>query len=209
MNPQTKIILIRHGETEWNVQGRMQGHLDSSLTEQGVAQARALGEVLRDEKFSAIYSSDLGRAQRTAAHIAAPDRLILDPRLRERNLGIFQRLTAKEAQGKFADEFLQFRARSPDHVVPGGESRREVQRRAVAALTDLARAHLGQTIVIVTHGGVLDVVYRHALALALDAPREHELNNASLNYLSWSARGLEIERWGEVAHLPQQSLDEA
>jgi probable phosphoglycerate mutase len=204
----TRFILIRHGETEWNVEGRMQGHLDSPLTRDGVIQAQAVGERLREETFSALYSSDLGRARATAAHISFSSEMKLDARLRERQLGIFQGLTADDAQRLHADEFQQFRTRAPDHVVPGGESRRRLQRRVVACLLDLAQNHSGQTIVVVTHGGVLDVVYRFARTLALDAPREHEMTNASLNFLICSSAGLEVERWGEVAHLPLVSQDE-
>ena len=206
--PSTHLILIRHGETEWNVEGRMQGHLDSPLTRSGEQQALAVGERLRDEKFSSLYCSDLGRAQKTAAQIRWPTQVNLDARLRERHLGVFQGLTMEEAQRLHPDEFVQFRSRAPDHVVPGGESRRQVQRRVVAALLERAQAHRGETIVVVTHGGVLDVVYRFARSLALDAPREHEMNNASVNYLTWSQAGLEIERWGDVTHLPNLSLDE-
>jgi 2,3-bisphosphoglycerate-dependent phosphoglycerate mutase len=187
----------------------MQGHLDSPLTAQGEEQAQAVGDALKHEKFTALYCSDLGRAQQTARYIRSDIELALDKRLRERNLGIFQGLTSEEAQERHPDEFLQFRSRTPDHVVPNGESRRELQRRTVNALGDIGRAHLGQSVVVVSHGGVLDVIYRHARALALDAPREHELHNASLNYLTWSHQGLVIENWGVTAHLPAHSLDEA
>jgi probable phosphoglycerate mutase len=204
----TRLILIRHGETEWNVAGRMQGHLDSPLTPSGEEQARAVGERLRSEEFHALYCSDLLRARQTAAHIPSHTEAMLDARLRERHLGIFQGLTAEEAQRMYPDEFQQFRTRAPDHMVPGGESRRQVQRRVIAALLQLAQTHRTQTTLVVTHGGVLDVVYRFVRSLALDAPREHEMNNASLNYLSWSPSGLEIERWGDVAHLSNLSLDE-
>jgi probable phosphoglycerate mutase len=203
-----RIILIRHGETEWNVEGRMQGHLDSPLTDMGEEQARAVGERLQGLTLASLYSSDLGRARQTAAHIPFSAEMKLDPRLRERHLGIFQGLTSAEAERQHEEEFMQFRSRTPDHVVPGGESRRQLQQRAVAALLAIGRAHAGHTVAVVSHGGVLDVIYRHARGLALDAPREHEMNNASLNYLVWSPRGLEIDHWGDVAHLPDTSLDE-
>src|SRR5262245_29104209 len=102
----TQLIIVRHGQTQWNLKLIRQGHLDSGLTEKGIAQAKALGERLARESFTALYSSDLGRAVQTAQMIAAATghEIITDPRLRERHLGIFQGLKGDELREKFPGE---------------------------------------------------------------------------------------------------------
>ena len=120
-----QLIIVRHGETEWNLKLIRQGHLDSPLTERGIAQAKALGQRLAQEKFVALYSSDLGRAVQTAEMIAAVTGhgIITDERLRERHLGIFQGLSGDEIRERFPEEHRLHRTVGPSYVIPGGESR--------------------------------------------------------------------------------------
>jgi len=169
----THLIAIRHGETEWNSQGRFQGHLNSVLNAAGLAQAEALGEYLARERFDLLLSSDLGRALQTASAVAmrTGHEIVVEPRLRERRMGVFQGLTPDEVQARYPDEYARFRSHDPDYVIPEGESVRQLFERSVACFTALATRHAGLTLAAVTHGGVLAMLYRHARAMPLEAPR--------------------------------------
>ena len=204
----TQFILIRHGETVWNREHRMQGQQDSPLTETGVRQARRLGVRLRHEKFDALYSSDLGRAHRTAQSVAdATGRgILLDARLRERHFGVFEGLTAAEIERDYPDQYLRFRSRDPAYAVPGGESALQFRERCIACLDELAARHAGGRVVVVTHGLVLDILYRAAAALALDQPRPVPLLNASLNIFRHGQRRWHCEAWGDVSHLDDAAV---
>jgi probable phosphoglycerate mutase len=206
----TRLIIVRHGETEWNIAGIRQGHLDSRLTDKGVAQAKALAERLARERFTALYSSDLGRAVQTAMAVAdvTGHEIVTDMRLRERHLGIFQGLTAGEIMEKYPEERRQFRTLGPDYVIPGGESMRQQVERNVAYLNDLAGKHRGEQIVVVTHGGVVSGFFRHTLAIPLDAPRRFEFVNAGLNLFVREEDDWILLTWGDVSHLAPGAASE-
>jgi probable phosphoglycerate mutase len=205
----TQLIIVRHGQTEWNLKLIRQGHLDSPLTEKGIAQAKALAERLSRETFSVLYSSDLGRAIQTAQMIAdaTGHRIVTDPRLRERHLGIFQGFTGDELREKYPEEYRLHRTSGPSYVIPGGESVEQQIARNVAYLQEIAEKHLGETIVVVTHGGVLSGFFRHALAIPLEAPRRFEFTNASLNVFSYEAGNWMLRTWGDVSHLSDGGSD--
>ena len=128
----THIILVRHGETLWNLEGRRQGQADSPLTPLGIAQAQAIAERLADEPVDALYSSDLTRALVTAGHVGAACGLpvIADARLREKSFGVLEGLQYAEVQAKYPEVSAQVERKSPDYVPPGGEA---WPRRRVAA----------------------------------------------------------------------------
>lgn len=199
----TRVILLRHGETTWNLEGRYQGQLDSPLTPVGLDQAQALARRAAGMKFSALYSSDLGRARQTAGCIAESTghQIRLDARLRERHLGIFQNLLKAGLRQKFPDEYHLFKSGGPDHVLPEGESARQAADRGNACLEELARRHPGETIVVVTHGGNLSALLRHTLGIPLDAPRRFERDNASWNVFSYADGRWLLETWGDTSHL--------
>ena len=199
----TQIIIVRHGETLWNINGIRQGHLDSSLTESGRAQARALGERLKRERFDALYSSDLGRAVQTAQMIAelSGHEIVTDLRLRERHLGIFQGLSAEEMKQKYPEEYQLNRSLSPDYVIPGGESIVQQVARNIACLNEIAEKHLGEAIVVVTHGGVLSGLFRHTFSIPFAAPRRFEFVNAGLNTFVYQGGDWFLQTWGDVSHL--------
>ena len=136
----TQIIIVRHGQTQWNIRKIRQGHLDSELTDKGVAQARALGQRLARESFTALYSSDLGRALHTARMIAAVTghEIVTDERLRERHLGVFQGLSGDEIKDKHPEEYRLHRTLGPEYVIPGGESVRQQVARNVDCLDEIA-----------------------------------------------------------------------
>lgn len=199
----THVIVVRHGETTWNTEKRWQGHLDSPLTPRGLSQARALAARLMNQRFSALYSSDLGRAYETAQIVAAATghSVVPDARLRERNLGIFQGLTSEEIRTAYPEEHELYRARDPDHLLPGGESLRRQVERNVACFEELAQKHLVESIVVVTHGGVLSGLFRHVLSLPLEAPRRFDFANSSLNVFTYGEGYWTLRTWGDVSHL--------
>ena len=202
----TTFVLVRHGETAWNVEGRIQGHLDIPLNEIGFAQASAVGRRLGAEAFDAIYSSDLIRAYRTASPIVAnpANEIIRDQRLRERHLGVLQGLTGDEAVKSRLDAWKAFKSRDADLALAGGESLGEFSRRIVGFVEEILDRHAGSRILIVTHGGVLDAVYRHSSGMPLAAIRDFPIYNASVNVISHSGGRWNIESWGDISHLPQE-----
>jgi len=203
----TDFIVVRHGETAWNAEGRIQGHLDSPLNEEGLAQALLLSERLAQERFSHLYSSDLGRALQTAQPIAdrSGQRVIPDAGLRERHLGLFQGLTGAECKEMHALEYARFQSRDPELPVPGGESVGQVYRRVRNVFTRLASQHLGERVVAVTHGGVLNALYRLATGMPLDTPRDFPIFNAGLNVVRCTDGRWSVERWGDISHLTRDA----
>ena len=206
----TQFIIVRHGETEWNIAKIRQGHLDSALTSKGLAQAQALAQRLGRERFSALYSSDLGRAIQTAREIASitGHEIVTDARLRERHLGIFQGLNADEISEKYPEERRLLRTQGPDYVIPEGESMRQQVERNVAYLDSLASEHAGETVVVVTHGGVVSGFFRHTLAIPLDAPRRFEFVNAGVNIFAHEDGNWMLLTWGDVSHLAPGAASE-
>jgi len=198
----TRLIVIRHGESKWNREGRQQGHLDSGLTETGIAQVRAIAERLRKQSFTALYSSDLGRAYQTAEIIASQTghRVVTDERLRERNLGIFQGHTWDEIERKYPEELHSYRTSGPGYVIPQGESVRQRVQRTVGCLEELATRHRGESIVVVAHSGVLNGLLRRTLGIPLEQRRRFKLWNASLNVFLYEDGTWTLGTWGDVAH---------
>ncbi|WP_019139553.1 histidine phosphatase family protein [Noviherbaspirillum massiliense] len=212
----TEILLIRHGETDWNAEKRLQGHLDIPLNAEGRRQAAALGRSLLDEPLDAIFSSDLQRARQTAEAIAAPRGMTvqIDPGLRERCYGGFEGLTYEEIGERYPEAYLAWKARDPDARFPPGqnlaESLREFSQRAVSAIARLASRDGYRKIAIVAHGGVLDCAYRAARGMGFERARDFDIFNASINRLSWNGAALQLMHWGDIAHLAAEAkvLDE-
>lgn len=203
----TQFIVVRHGETAWNAAGIIQGHLDSPLNEEGLAQAILLGEHLGREPFDAIYCSDLGRAQQTAQPLAdrSGKRPTLTAQLRERQLGVFQGLTGVECRAKFPQDYRRFHERDPEHVVPQGESIRQLYDRASTFIQELAARHHDATIVIITHGGVLDVLHRFVRSIALAQARDFPVYNASINRIGCENGAWSVIQWGDISHLTRDA----
>lgn len=199
----TRILAVRHGETAWNRDTRIQGHTDIDLNAQGQWQARRLARALRDEPLVQVYASDLRRALDTARAVADPRGLtvLTHNGLRERGFGRFEGHTWDELELRFPTETIAWRKRMPDFAPPGGETLLQLRDRVVAAVHELAARHLGEQILLVAHGGVLDILYRAATRLELQAPRSWQLPNAGINRLLWSPEGLNLVGWGDVRHL--------
>lgn len=199
----TRIIAIRHGETAWNAGSRLQGHRDVPLNEHGRRQAACLAAALADEGIAAVVSSDLGRAAETARAFAQPLGLplTLDAGLRERGFGVLEGHTYDEIEAGFPEMARRWRTRDPGFGPPGGESLNDFYGRSVAAAVRWAAAHEGSTIALVTHGGVLDCLYRAALRLELQAPRSWQLGNAAINRLLHTGEGFTLVGWNDHQHL--------
>ena len=207
----TRIIAVRHGETAWNVDSRIQGHRDISLNDTGRWQARRLGEALADEPIGAVYSSDLGRARQTAESIVQSRAMAVvpDEGLRERCFGLFEGLTFREIDEQWPEHAQSWRKRVPGWRPPeGGESLLQLRDRVTRTLTALAARHPGEQIAVVAHGGVLDALYRVATGQDVTAPRTWELPNAAINRLLWTPEGLTLVGWADTQHLDQEAADE-
>lgn len=206
----TTVLAVRHGETAWNRETRIQGQLDIPLNAMGRAQARRLADALADEGIDAIYASDLSRAGETAAIVAG--RLGLDvrpePGLRERAFGIFEGRTWAEIEQRWPTQSERWRRRDPDFGAEGGESLQDFYARAVEVAQRLVQAHVGQTVLLVAHGGVLDCLYRAAARQALQAPRTWLLGNATINRLLHTPQGFSLVGWNDDKHLDGLHLDE-
>jgi 2,3-bisphosphoglycerate-dependent phosphoglycerate mutase len=206
----TRVLAIRHGETAWNVDGRIQGQLDVPLNDTGRWQVHRLALAVSDESISAIHASDLLRAFETAEAVArgAGQPITTDTGLRERGFGIFEGLSYAEVTQRWPDQAERWRKRDPDFSPEGGESLRQFSERAVGSVARIAALYPGQTIAVVSHGGVMDCLYRAATRLALDAPRSWQLGNASINRLLYTPQGFTLIGWSDDHHLDDTALDE-
>lgn len=205
----TRLVIVRHGETAWNAEHRVQGQLDVPLNDTGRRQAQAVASVLGRERCVAIYSSDLGRARQTAEPTAAAlgMEVRLDPGLRERHYGIFETHTYAEVQVKFPEDYARFDARDPDFDFRTGESLKAFYARAVASVTAIAARHPGEDVLVFTHGGVLDKLYRYITGLPLSAPREFGIPNCGINRIGTAPGGWQILEWADKRHL-KHALDD-
>ena len=211
---ETNIILIRHGETAWNAERRLQGHIDIALNPEGLRQAAALAAALAGEDVDAVVASDLQRAQQTACAVASARGMQVqtDPALRERCYGGFEGLLYAEIAQRFPFEFARWQARDIDALMPPGarsaETFRQFYTRSVDAILGWAAAYPGRSIALVAHGGVLECAYRAATGLPLDTPRTFAVLNASINRFTVGNGTLRLASWGGVAHLPPRGHDE-
>jgi broad specificity phosphatase PhoE len=158
----TRILLVRHGETDWNLNRRLQGHADRPLNETGREQAHGLAADLAEEQLEAVYSSDLSRASETARIVADARGLDVTmlPELRERHFGTWEGLTDEEIHERFPE--------AADGVLGDGESRDQLDRRVLGALSRIAEEHPNGTVLVVSHGGPLRAVLRHCRADSVD-----------------------------------------
>ena len=200
----TRIIAVRHGETDWNANARIQGQLDIALNDKGRWQAQqAAQSLVADEVVTAVYSSDLARAHATASAIAQAFALdvISDKRLRERGFGAYEGQTFDDLERAWPAETTRWRARDPSWAPPGGETLQALGERIREVTDALARRHSGQQIVLVAHGGVLDMLYRFATRQDVDTQRSWALGNPSINRLLWTPEGMSVVGWSDTRHL--------
>lgn len=206
MNQKTRFIVVRHGETEWNVAARIQGQQDSPLTTNGQAQAEAIAERLAREKFDVLVASDLGRAMQTAQAIArrTGHEIIPDARLRERAFGVGEGLTYAEIDKRYPNVFSRILESDPDFVIPEGETRRQFHDRVRDTFVALAQEHASRRVLVVAHGGLLATLYRHIHDIPIGKPHVVAISNASYNAVSFEGDAWAIEAWDELDHLPDK-----
>lgn len=203
----TEILLIRHGETDWNKEKRLQGYLDIPLNEVGKQQAQALSQCLGKLELDAVFSSDLQRARDTAQPLASLHGLSLDVHadLRERCYGVMEGLQRLEIAKRYPQAFAALDARELDVRYPPGvnvaETLNEFSARAMGAMRRILTNTRHRQIAIVSHGGVLDCIYRHAENMSMKEKRRFDIFNASINRLVWNGVQLKMVDWGDVRHL--------
>ena len=208
-----RITAVRHGETAWNVDTRIQGQIDIGLNTRGQWQAQQLGAALAEHGLNHIYTSDLARAHHTALAIAnhagiAPQAVALHAGLRERAFGVFEGRTHAEIEAQWPQDALRWRQRVPDWAPQGGESPLQLRQRVEQTVAHIAARHPGEHIALVAHGGVLDMLYRLATGQEVNAVRTWELGNCAINRLLWTPEGLTLVGWADTGHLEAAARDE-
>jgi probable phosphoglycerate mutase len=208
----TKLCLIRHGETSWNTERRLQGHTDIPLNTKGVLQARQMAQALKNIKllFDVLYTSDLKRAADTANAIVElfGVEAKVDIALRERHFGALQGLTIQEAPLLQPVIWQAHIARDLEHELEGGESITQFALRVQTTLDKIQEQHSGKTILLVSHGGTLDMMYRIASKQALTTERVASVPNASLNWITHrQGDGWSVEKWADIRHLEDPALE--
>lgn len=207
----TRVIAVRHGETAWNVDTRLQGQLDVTLNDRGREQARRVAQALAHEAPDVLYASDLSRAFETAQAVAQVlhQPVVPESGLRERHFGVWQGHTYAEIEQRWPALSERWRRREADFGPDEGETLQGFYDRVVACASRLAARHPGQTVLMVAHGGVLDCLYRAASRIALDAPRTWELPNTGINRLLFTGDGFTLVGWADVQHLDDEARDES
>lgn len=215
----TELILIRHGETDWNRELRFQGQVDVPLNAVGHEQARRVAARLAGETVHHLVSSDLKRTQQTALPIAQYSlqplalNTVMDAALREQDFGMVDGMRVADIKAQQPDAWAQWIEFQADYAFAGGESTRQFHARVMQAVHALAAKHRQQTLVVVTHGGVLDMIYRTARALPLSGPRQSHIPNAGLNRVRIQGDVIDIISWADTQHLadmpPQPVYDQA
>lgn len=207
----TRFCLVRHGETDWNAARRLQGHTDTPLNQHGVAQAAQMAKALKaiHLEFDVLYTSDLQRAANTAGAVEKMFgvKAFVDKALRERHLGALQGLSYDDAPRLKPDLWSTHLSRDLDHTLEGGESIRQFASRVHAALENIREQHLGKTILLVSHGGALDMMYRLASGQSLESEKAVAVPNASLNWISHNGRSWKVDKWADTSHLKDIALD--
>jgi len=206
----TQIILVRHGETEWNQRGIFQGQLNSDLTETGHIQATAIAQRLQKHNFDFLYSSDLNRAQETARPIskACDLPLQLNEGLRERHYGIFQGLDKSRVSDIHSEAYAEHKSGNPRYVIPKGESMFQFQKRVWTCLENLAVQHEGKSLVIVTHGGTIAVIIYKILKMDLSLKRPFSTTNTCYNEIYRSEDGWLLKVLGDTSHLSSTGCED-
>ncbi|MBU3548433.1 MULTISPECIES: histidine phosphatase family protein [unclassified Polynucleobacter] len=207
----TRFCLVRHGETDWNAARRLQGHTDIDLNARGLAQAGQMARALKNMKlqFDVLYTSDLQRAAKTAQAIedVFETSAIPNAGLRERHLGALQGLTTDEAPIREPELWKSHLSRNIEESLHNGESIQQFADRIKAALVEICEEHSGKTILLVSHGGALDMMYRIASNQALDAEKAVTVPNASLNWISHDGLAWKVNSWADISHLQDLALD--
>ncbi|MFN9473304.1 histidine phosphatase family protein [Acidovorax sp.] len=216
----TELILIRHGETDWNRELRFQGQVDVPLNATGHEQARRLAERLGAERLAVdhLVSSDLIRTRQTAQPVlgallpALHIDNVVDASLREQSFGLVDGMRVDDIKLQHAGAWENWLRFDADGGMPGGETTRQFHARVMDAVRRLAQEYAGKTLMVVTHGGVLDMVWRTAKGVGLHGPRQSDIPNAGFNRVRLDGDAIELLHWADVRHLadlpPQPVYDQ-
>ena len=207
---ETRIIAVRHGETEWNKNRLLQGHKHSPLTGLGVKQAEAAGKGLSHFRIDSFYTSDLGRAVQTAEIISSIIGIgfSTDKRLRERSLGLFEGFSRDDVKSRYPEDAGLYESRKNDYRIPGGESIDDLSARTVSCAEEKAASNTGKTVLFVTHGGVLECFLSKTLRIPMTKDRNYSLYNASINSFTITANfRWKLDYWGDIHHLRALNVD--
>ena len=198
-----RLLLVRHGETVWNAEGRLQGTEDISLSEEGRRQARLIGDRLADTSIDVAYSSDQSRAHETAQHILEGRDVVLNPipELRERGHGLFEGLTVRERKERYPELFADSLVKNLDFAPTGGETFRGTNRRMAGWAQGFLQEHLNETVLVVGHGGSL----RGAIIAWMGFPDESTwrfiLANCGLSIIDTYTDNAVLRLFNDVSHL--------
>jgi broad specificity phosphatase PhoE len=197
------LLIVRHGETEWNAAGRIQGHTDIGLSDRGAEQARSLGQRLAGLSIDAAYSSDLKRTSETAK-LALGDRNITlneTPKLREYHKGAFEGLTLPEIQAQFPGEYPKYLEKNLDYAPEGGESTRVVSARMAEIIGEIKANHLDETVLVVSHGGVLRAAMVTLLGMPLEGNWSFVFGNCGLTTVDTFTDNSVLRQFNDTSHL--------
>ncbi len=205
----TTLILVRHGETEWNLEGRIQGQSDSRLTERGREQGQRAAKRLAGLKLAAVYASDLGRARETGEMIAAPHGLAVQtrPELRERCYGEFECRTREEIVATDPDTFATWLADRQRLAPPGGETQQELSDRVMRAVREIVGAHSGETVVVAGHGGPIKSALFAVLRIPIDSWDRTWVANGSVTVLRGRPDDLRVASFNDTSHVDQAPVE--
>jgi len=200
MESVTRVSIVRHGETEWNLADKMQGVSDSPLTPKGISLAKELGEKLAGMKFSRIYTSDLGRAYSTAKYINGKLGLeiVPEPRLRERNMGIFEGHNWAYVKEHYPEDFMKAVSEDLEYRIPEGQSKQDYVDMIADFMQFVTKKHPCENVLLVTHRGFIDFFMRQVLGISVNARRCFKVGNTSLNVFSFEKGRWMLERFGDI-----------
>ena len=199
----TKIILVRHGQTKWNLMGRYQGQSDIELSETGMLQAETLANNFPAAEISAVYSSDLQRAYKTASYIADTFGLnvVAKSGLRELAFGQWEGLTYKEIEAQWPEMLADFFTHPDKAVIPAGETFATLQQRGVAAIQEIVKNHPGQNVVVAAHGAIIRTILAETLHMPLRYIWSLRQDNTAVNIIRYDEEQRMIELLNSTAHL--------
>lgn len=205
----TRICIIRHGETDWNRQRRIQGQIDIPLNETGRAQALAMAFNAAHHSFSAIYSSDLSRALDTAKMLGEREQheIKVVPQLRERHYGMLQNVVKENIATQYPEANEHYLSRNLHYNFENGESLLTFSQRVLDIFNWIVRHHENQQVAVVCHAGVLDIMYRKATNLHLEKARDFVIPNCALNWFHYDGENWHLDRWDDHHHLRNVLLE--
>lgn len=207
----TRVCIIRHGETDWNAEQRIQGQIDIPLNETGRAQALAMAFNSAHHRFSSVFSSDLSRALETARALAVREQLEVKTlsALRERHYGIFQGVTKHEAPARYPEAFALYLSRDLHYNFDTGESLTVFAQRVMDVFEWMIVHHANEQFAVICHAGLLDVMYRNATGRPLDTARDFAIPNSALNWFHHDGQRWHLDQWDDHHHVKHVIMDSA